>query len=381
MVGFAVTLASCNKRRAQRSEQCQHPHAWPQHHLVPPSTAPAHTAPPAQPSGPPPSPSAVAAQHSQCSAGKQGLGWRWAAPRRPQQSQREPHAGRWGGRRAGAAGGPRGAAPWGGWGSAAAAGRERAGLAPSCHGTASTQQLQQCHSQGVTTHPILPTFQLHPILCLIFLHHNTAVSCPSCISSRIPSLPHPILCLILLALHPKCPIPPSWLPTAASPPPHSHLWGKAAHALCVQLQGEAPRELEGNRGWGAGGTTARTPWGSSSAPIHTISAVMFLRRAPAVKYTKAAVLATNSVTATSSMGSCSSGSPTGCAEKGLCHCPCTPKNSPCVDRQMDDVWFDGCKAQPVSLYNGSTLRPTSPCCFLIAGCPSKERSMAAKGSS
>lgn len=30
---------------SERSEQCQHPHAWPQHHLVPPSTAPAHTAP------------------------------------------------------------------------------------------------------------------------------------------------------------------------------------------------------------------------------------------------------------------------------------------------------------------------------------------------
>lgn len=222
---------------------------------------------PAQPSGPPPSPSAVAAQNSQCSAGKQGLGWRWAAPRRPQQSRREPHAGRWGGRRAGAAGGPRGAAPWGGWGSAAAAGRGRAGLAPSCHGTASTQQLQQCHSQGVTTHPILPTFQLHPILCLIFLHHNTAVSCPSCISSRIPSLPHPILCLILLALHPKCPIPPARLPMAASPPPHSHLRGKAAHALCVQLQGEAPRELEGNRGWGAGGTGAPPPGPRGAAAL------------------------------------------------------------------------------------------------------------------
>lgn len=252
---------------SERSEQCQHPHAWPQHHLVPPSTAPAHTAPPAQPSGPPPSPSAVAAQNSQCSAGKQGLGWRWAAPRRPQQSRREPHAGRWGGRRAGAAGGPRGAAPWGGWGSAAAAGRGRAGLAPSCHGTASTQQLQQCHSQGVTTHPILPTFQLHPILCLIFLHHNTAVSCPSCISSRIPSLPHPILCLILLALHPKCPILPTRLPMAASPPPHSHLRGKAAHALCVQLQGEAPRELEGNRGWGAGGTGAPPPGPRGAAAL------------------------------------------------------------------------------------------------------------------
>lgn len=57
---------------------------------------------------------------------------------------------------------------------------------------------------------------------------------------------------------------------------------------------------------------------------------MFLRRAPAVKYAKAAELATNSVMASSSMGSCaagstvgraagnSTGSATGSAEEGLC---------------------------------------------------------------
>lgn len=80
----------------------------------------------------------------------------------------------------------------------------------------------------------------------------------------------------------------------------------------------------------------------------------FLRRAPAVKYVKAAELATSSVTANSSMGSCAmgavlgrdvgkatgsaignaTGSATGSAED-LCWYVPTLKISPCTDTQMD----------------------------------------------
>lgn len=80
-----------------------------------------------------------------------------------------------------------------------------------------------------------------------------------------------------------------------------------------------------------------------------MSLEMFLCRAPAVKYVKAAELATNSVMASSSMGSCAmgraagnaTGSATGFAEEGLCCKLPTLKNSPCADR-----WRDRCEAQP-----------------------------------
>lgn len=91
-----------------------------------------------------------------------------------------------------------------------------------------------------------------------------------------------------------------------------------------------------------------------SAAIPTMSLERFLRRAPAVKYVKAAELATSSVTATSSMGSCAMGrvlgrdvgkatgsamgnapgSTTGSAED-LCWYVPTLKISPCTDTQMD----------------------------------------------
>lgn len=76
--------------------------------------------------------------HSRCSAGRQGHGWHWAAPRRPRRSQRGSRAGHGVGRRPGAAGGPRAPAPWGGLGRAPAAGGTQAGLAQSHTGTAST---------------------------------------------------------------------------------------------------------------------------------------------------------------------------------------------------------------------------------------------------
>lgn len=80
----------------------------------------------------------------------------------------------------------------------------------------------------------------------------------------------------------------------------------------------------------------------------------FLRRAPAVKYVKEAELATNSVTANSSMGSCArggvlgravgtatgsamgnaTGSAAGSAE-GLCWYVPTLKISPCTGTQVD----------------------------------------------
>lgn len=231
-------------------------------------------------------------------------------------------------------------------------------------------------------HPAHIPAASHPVSHLPASQHSCVLSQLHLISNPIPPTSHPMphpACTPSQVSHPSRTAPHG----CVAPTPFPPAGQSCPCSLCSASGGSAAGAGRQQRlgCWGHGGTTARTPWGSSSAPIHTISAVMFLRRAPAVKYTKAAVLATNSVTATSSMGSCSSGSPTGCAEKGFCHRPCTPKNSPCVDRQMDDVWFDGCEARPVSLYNGSTLRPTSPCCFLIAGCPSKERSMAAKGSS
>lgn len=74
-----------------------------------------------------------------------------------------------------------------------------------------------------------------------------------------------------------------------------------------------------------------------------------------MKYVKAAELATNSVMASSSMGSCTvasamgraagnaTGRGTGFVEEGLCWYLPTLKNSPCADRQTDR-----CKAQPSS---------------------------------
>lgn len=96
-----------------------------------------------------------------------------------------------------------------------------------------------------------------------------------------------------------------------------------------------------------GDTPGGPQWGQLCPPaIPTMPLEMFLRRAPAVKYVKAAELATNSVTANSSMGSCAmgsvlgrgvgkaTGSATGSAE-GLCWYVPTLKISPCTDTRMD----------------------------------------------
>lgn len=104
-----------------------------------------------------------------------------------------------------------------------------------------------------------------------------------------------------------------------------------------------------------GDTSVGPQWGRLCPPaIPTMPLEMFLRRAPAVKYVKAAELATNSVTANSSMGSCAvgsvlgrgvgkatgsamgnaTGSATGSAE-GLCWYVPTLKISPCTDTRMD----------------------------------------------
>lgn len=139
MVGFPVTLASCSKKRCWKdhSSACnpashsiaQHHPALPsitQHYPVLPQPGAQADQPQLSPLGPGPgSPCRGSTSHSRCSAEKQGRGWRWAAPRRSRQSRRRYHTGHRGGRRAGAAGEPKGAAPWGGPGSAAAAGRDQ----------------------------------------------------------------------------------------------------------------------------------------------------------------------------------------------------------------------------------------------------------------
>lgn len=108
--------------------------------------------------------------------------------------------------------------------------------------------------------------------------------------------------------------------------------------------------LELSRG-GHGDTPVAPQWGQlCSAAVLTMSLEKFLRRAPAVKYVKAAELATSSVTANSSMGSCAmdgvlgrdvgkatgsaignaTGSTTGSAEDFCWYVP-TLKISPCTD--------------------------------------------------
>lgn len=165
--------------------------------------------------------------HSRCSAEKRGRGWRWAAPRRPQRSRREPRAGRGGGRRAGAAGGPRATAPWDGPGRAPAAGGATAGLAGSPTGTAST-----CPRLPAGPHsclgPACPVTALGWVQAGGTIRPALAMSCPAV--SRLPCTPSPALpCPRYPDPHrsciPPCPhplhVPPLLHPAPCSVPPPS----------------------------------------------------------------------------------------------------------------------------------------------------------------
>lgn len=251
-------------------------------------------------------------------------------------------------------------------------------------------------------HPILPILPAsHPVSHL-FCSPSPALS----LLNPVPPLSHPMshpVCVLSYPMSHLLPLLPMSHPT------RTHLRGEDPHALGPQLEREPPWELEGSRGVGVLGPqgTGRhgdTPAGprqrqlcptAVAGAVPTMSLEMFLRRTPAVKYVKAAELATNSVTASSSMGSCAVGSAVGraagnaagTAEEGLCWDLPTLKNSPCADRRTD-----GREAQPGSpaphswtrprdVGDDITLRAMSPCSAVMAGCPTREWSMAAKASS